>query len=269
MITAHKVVALGLVGFAVAMTGCSVDLGKTADDIVPGGSSAPSLDDEEENVGTVSQAIAQKSVCPTTAKPYKQRKAAQMLGYVLGGSFNWSNFSDTPRCTEACPAGGGVSIYDSAKCFMDRLKSAISAGKCTVGYARASTVCGIPATKYRLQCTNASVFEMVGPAGFSLDECFGEGVSGFWMTNADYTNNWADIDPEPARLNANLGSTTGASAAATFINTGVATSAFKWPSSYTGGTVAAGTPCATTALSSGTDVMGIIQASGSYRRCVQ
>ena len=73
--------------------------------------------------------------------------------------------------------------------------------------------------------------------------------------------------PEPAHLNGPL-SANGSTAGATFVNSGVATTGFRWTGSWAVGSAPSGTPCATYAAPVGTLLMTTIQASGSYRRCL-
>ncbi|MCW5833421.1 MAG: hypothetical protein KIS78_13545 [Labilithrix sp.] len=79
------------------------------------------------------------------------------------------------------------------------------------------------------------------------------------------------MDPEPATTKERLGSSTGATAAAVFVNSNEETRVLKWPATYnTGGAnpPAAGTPCSPTTLSEGTLTTKVIQASGTLRRCI-
>ena len=73
--------------------------------------------------------------------------------------------------------------------------------------------------------------------------------------------------PEPARLSAYLGGSTGATGAAVFVNTSAPTTVLLWPGTWTSGSAAAGTPCSTVALVPGTIATKTIQVSGAYRRC--
>ena len=76
------------------------------------------------------------------------------------------------------------------------------------------------------------------------------------------------LAPEPARLDANLPASAGAAAAATFVDTNVPTRARYYTGSWiTDLTVAAGTPCSSTGIASGTKTARVIQRSGAYARC--
>jgi hypothetical protein len=73
--------------------------------------------------------------------------------------------------------------------------------------------------------------------------------------------------PEPARLENWLSGGTGASAAATFVSRREPTTVVKWSSTYTSGSVAAGTPCSPVDLLPGELTGRVIVATGSYRKC--
>lgn len=76
------------------------------------------------------------------------------------------------------------------------------------------------------------------------------------------------IDPQPAQATASLTGSTGATAAATFVNTGTSTNIIKWTPSYSpGSTAPAGTPCAVTDLGVNEVTPKFIQVFGSNRRC--
>ncbi len=75
---------------------------------------------------------------------------------------------------------------------------------------------------------------------------------------------WA---PEPARLTNGLGGTTGATAAAYFVNTGEPTTVLKWPGSWTAGSPEAGRHCSTTDLAAGAQTDWVIERQGNYARC--
>jgi hypothetical protein len=113
-----------------------------------------------------------------------------------------------------------------------------------------------------------------------LDGCWGKGVSGFWWTKENVTLSQKDTskvnivgtDPEPADLGAPLGSSTGATAAATYVNSGTATTVFEWPGSWTyGPSLVPGTPCSTTALPAGaltSQQIVSLSSTSSYRKCL-
>jgi hypothetical protein len=77
---------------------------------------------------------------------------------------------------------------------------------------------------------------------------------------------WA---PEPARLSQNLSGSTGATAAAVYVNTGEPTTVFSRPSTWTaaGPWVEAGRPCATGSLPEGWETTSVIERTGNYVRC--
>ena len=78
------------------------------------------------------------------------------------------------------------------------------------------------------------------------------------------------LAPEPARLTQPLAGTTGAAASAVYVNTSRSTTVIKWSASYVAvaSPPAAGTPCATADLGTGTTTTKVIQAYNAYRRCV-
>jgi hypothetical protein len=111
----------------------------------------------------------------------------------------------------------------------------------------------------------------------SADACYGQGTLAFLMP---YDEDWVDpksgggayfiMDPEPATLTANLGSTTGSSAAAYYTNTpDVTTSAVKFGTSFTscGAAGVAGLPCSPTALSAGQQATSMLLKSGTLCAC--
>ena len=75
------------------------------------------------------------------------------------------------------------------------------------------------------------------------------------------------LAPEPAHLTAalDLGATT---AAAYYVSSNQQTTVFKWPATYTAGTVPAGTPCSPVDLAAGQETARVIQATGNYRKCI-
>jgi hypothetical protein len=133
-------------------------------------------------------------------------------------------------------------------------------------------VCGLTAAKYTLKCGGSAAYDYMKAAtsyGY-MDTCFVPGTSYFYFPGAQ-DNLTMFMDPEPARLTQSLSGTTGATAAAVYVNSAVATRATKWPSTYTSGGTnppAAGTPCSTGDLPLDGTTTSMIQASGSYRKCL-
>jgi hypothetical protein len=79
------------------------------------------------------------------------------------------------------------------------------------------------------------------------------------------------IDPEPAQTVAALSGASGASASAVYVNSQVATSVIKWPTSYTpAGSVVpvAGAACSPVDLGSGTEVTRAIMKNGNNYKCM-
>ena len=76
--------------------------------------------------------------------------------------------------------------------------------------------------------------------------------------------------PEPARLISSLSGSTGASASGVLVYSNTSTRVLKWSATYvsTVSPPAAGTPCATADMGTGTTTYKTIQAYGTYRRCI-
>ena len=76
--------------------------------------------------------------------------------------------------------------------------------------------------------------------------------------------------PEPARLTSSLAGSNGATAGGVLVYSQTSTTVLKWSASYvaTPSPPAAGTPCATADMGTGTTTYKTIQAYGAYRRCV-
>ena len=75
---------------------------------------------------------------------------------------------------------------------------------------------------------------------------------------------WA---PEPARLDAGLWGLAGTTTPATYVNSYEPTAVVKWPSTWTAGSVASGTPCSTYDLIAGQETLRVIERYGPYARC--
>lgn len=102
-----------------------------------------------------------------------------------------------------------------------------------------------------------------GAKAFWHITCFTETLD----ASGNYYTGFGEADPEPARLNTSL-TTNGSTASATYLNTSVGTSAYRWTSSWTSGSAPAGLPCATVSVSQGTTIYATLQASGSFRKCM-
>jgi hypothetical protein len=76
------------------------------------------------------------------------------------------------------------------------------------------------------------------------------------------------LAPEPARLTGPLAGAAGTTAPAVYFS-GSPTTVVKWSASYVSvvNPPAAGTPCGTADLGTGTATTKVIQAVGTYRRC--
>jgi hypothetical protein len=209
-----------------------------------------------------------------------QKKATAVWEYVSGGSV-------FPSTKYPCTAGGTLSTTK-----LGALRSKLAAARtsttsyCDAGAATKTYVCGVSALVYDVYCEGLTLGNLnnIGAIAENLDSCWGTGVSGFF--NVEDGSAWkykkADgtyiyglsirNDPEPARLTAPLGGSTGAAAAAYYVNSGTGVTAI-WHSgnwtSWSSGAPAAGTPCSTTSLGSWSDVTKTIVASGSYyRKCM-
>jgi hypothetical protein len=75
--------------------------------------------------------------------------------------------------------------------------------------------------------------------------------------------------PEPARLTQPLAGLYGSSASGVYVYSNQATSVLKWSASYvaTANPPAAGTPCATADMGTGTTTTKVIVAYNAYRKC--
>ena len=89
-------------------------------------------------------------------------------------------------------------------------------------------------------------------------------AGGVWFAGAGTA-----LAPEPAQLTSNLYGSTGATAAAYYVNTAVETGVVKWPGTYHyNPNLAAGTPCSPYDLGAWATTSRVIQATGNYRKCV-
>jgi hypothetical protein len=82
-----------------------------------------------------------------------------------------------------------------------------------------------------------------------------------------YYTGFMEVDPQPATINAPLGSSS-TTAAATYVNTATTTTAHFWPGSWTIGSKPAGAPCSPGDVPNGTVLTSTIQAAGNYRKCM-
>lgn len=173
-----------------------------------------------------------------------------------------------------------------------------------LGSAPNTTACGLKADLFILK--SGLTDEQTARLAALTDYCWGEGVSGFIVTgvaaqppntcptddaskkayeeslkkNPDkrqqpctpYVAGAMGFDPEPANLGKPLGSTTGSTAAATYVNTGVAVDVIEWPATYlSGASIVPGTPCHTAPLSPGALTSKAIVAAtptSPLRRCM-
>ena len=91
-------------------------------------------------------------------------------------------------------------------------------------------------------------------------------AAGVWFAGAETA-----LAPEPAKLTASLQGSTGASAAAVYKRSDIPTTVLWWGKDFVSGGAnppADGTPCSTTALNANQVTTQVIQAAGSFRRCI-
>jgi hypothetical protein len=218
------------------------------------GCSADPTPQQEE---TTDQAESGLLLCPLTNRLYYQQRATDTVKYIFGGDNPFPN-------TTACSA---------AKANVDLLIGHLDSGACVLGPAAGtSRVCGLDAVLYKVNCsllTGTSWVAMLDIAA-NLDGCWGSGVSSFFFTGVGLDLS-VYMDPEPAQLTQDLMGSSGATAAALYLNSQTETTSFKWPGTYTSGGAyppLAGAPCSTTDLVTGTETQKMIFASGSYRKCL-
>lgn len=204
------------------------------------------------------------SVGSTEPAPYYQVKATTVVQWLVGGDdpFTKEEIDKEPACAEA---------HSCTQLLHDAL---LPKGYASLTPATAATVCGLPAAVYGIDVSNEMPYDQwlaIRDCGEKLDKCWGVGVSGFFYAAPASENKTRKIyiDPEPAKLTSDLVGSTGATAAAVYESSGGEVKALKWPGTYVSSAAppAAGTPCSTTDLYSGTDIIKMIQGVGSYRRC--
>ena len=206
-------------------------------------------------------------ICPDPAyssepAPYYQAKATRVVGYLFGGvaPFDTKELDGNPECKAA---------LECATLLRDQLKNRAT----TLQPAVRATVCGLPAAVYAVDIDaqlSPSAWDAIASCGDHLDGCWGIGVSGFYhAAPEEQKGRRVYIDPEPARLTANLAGSTGATAAAVYTSSATEVKAVKWPGSYTSTAFppAVGVPCSTGDLPDGSETLKMLQGSGSYRRC--
>jgi len=196
------------------------------------------------------------SICPTNASTAArdQQQATTFVAYLLGGEN---------------PLRGAGCNYSACA----NLAAAFSASQCVLSSAVPGNVRGLQAGLIAVECNamESVAFAEATACAAQLDACFGGGVSDFFLPISNKTNAHVfELDPEPVSLVQPIGSTTGATAAAVYVNSGLGTTAIKWPSTYTGGgnLPPAGTSCTTGAANAGTITYQVIVASGNYRKCM-
>lgn len=244
----------------------------------------------DERVGKVSSALPMctEDGCPSGVEPVDpfwevaagtctqgsaavQKKVTAAWNYILGGP--------SPLTAYPCTQSGVTGIP-----YMSTLRTKINSGKCVVGEPVRQTVCGVAAVVREVTCEGLTRTEQgqIGGIAAKMDQCWGLGASGLFNTEAGSA--WTDhttygngismtIDPEPAMLTQSLSGSTGAAAAAYFVNTYASTRVVRWPDTWTYdyyNQAPAGTPCSKDALGAWTEVTRTIQASttGTRRICL-
>jgi hypothetical protein len=192
--------------------------------------------------------------CPSDGVA-KQAVARDVFRYILGADYT---FPAGPFCA-------------AAQASIDGIRQMMS--NCTLtAPAGPSVVCGLQSAEYKLSCglgvSGSLLGKTMNMTSQNLDMCFGAGVSTFFHTGTNTTEVWVTIDPEPTRAVQNLSGSTGATAAAVYVNSQTPTKIIKWPNSYTPGAATAGSPCSVYDMVAGTNTLGTIQAYGGYRKCL-
>jgi hypothetical protein len=265
------VLSMGLVfaGCVVSLVGCSVENDPSA---------------ETETVGTTEQAISPpppvytewpcSSTEITPARKAAQATATKALAYLMGNSFD--------PMTTATPISAGSCNGWKLGSKTVREDMATMTNVSITKVPGVTSRCGLPATVYRYSESGFTLLHggLIATAftRADTDACLGKDVGDFFAVGTrKYTNSYGqtvteiDFDPEPATLTANLGSSTGATAAAYLTNTpDVLATALKWGTSYTScGTSAsrAGWPCSPVVLSAGAQVNSMLIQTGTLCSC--
>jgi hypothetical protein len=209
--------------------------------------------------------------CPDPAlRPeWYQAKATTVIQYLVGGKdpFTPEEVTYNVSCKEA------QELTTNLRNMINPPYGAKTAPTATLQAATSGNVCTLPAALYAIDISSqvpTSVWDAQRNVGKQLDDCWGVGVSGFYY--ADPTQDRVRriyIDPEPARLTKDLFGSTGATAAAVYVNTGAETVVMKWPgsSTWSASPPPAGLPCSTGDIPWNTETLKIIQGTGSTRRC--
>jgi hypothetical protein len=224
------------------------------------GCAAPN-DDETSEPEEVAEVEAAATACNYSQALTQQQNATKAFKYALGGSTN--------------PASGSLGLA------LTNFRTKIAEGKIQVYSPVATTVCGRLAGKARVAAIGLTVAEanQLKGLGDLADSTWGSGASNFlYVDGATVRQDPTDptkyiftawFDPEPAKLTQSLSGSTGATAAAVYVNSGIGTSVIKWVSTAAAGSVAAGTPCTTGDASVDTQTTKVIQVlANGYRRCL-
>jgi hypothetical protein len=207
----------------------------------------------------------------TAARKLAQYKATQALAWILGGPTNPA--TNPTACVDFNRGADAIREALSTTTAAETM-SGINAS--AYAWSTSTTRCGLPASIYAIDAYGA-MFGWFG-TDTSINNCLGAGVNEFFRVSVDNFidasgQKWSrsKFDPEPATLTANLGSTTGATAAAYYTNTPeYPTTVVKFGSSYTtcGTSVSnVGGPCSPVALSAGAQVSTVLVRNGTLCAC--
>ena len=245
------------------LAGCASDLDTGAsDDAEVSSTSTPLLTIPTKPLITVD---GEGCLISPAGKSLMQKKVTTAFNYVIGGN-NKFLVHQYP-CTE--PDGSATAVMER----LTQLKTMVDEGTVIWGDVNKTTVCGLPAAERELHgaahiydLNSLRAWNIVQQIGVELDRCWGPGASKFTYLGND--GKTVKIDPEPAQLTQSLSGSTGATAAAVYVNSQSPTNVVKWFSSYYYNPgLAAGTPCSTVNLASSSETLKVIVASGSMKRC--
>jgi hypothetical protein len=253
--------AFGLVAFAALamVAGCSTEAPES-DGVQVDVEEAPVETTGMTGVGCLSYIPGLGSyacVCAQDTSAATHRTASRLFQFALGDdSFTFPNGTDC----------------DATRSALLALRDGIAAQQIAVSNYGTGQVCSRQALVFELS-DKKSRSKTLGPILTALksstEACFGRGVREFLLFNSvigDVSTTY--MDPEPATLTANLGSTTGSSASAYFTDSLAATNVRKLGSSYTScGTILGGAPCSTVALSAGAQATSVVVKSGTLCSC--
>jgi hypothetical protein len=196
--------------------------------------------DDDVNVSVDTGAVAKKDVwgscSPSTnttnifannnctgATKATQAKATGILRYLFGDASK-----APPTNTSACVA---------LKSSLDTLRNAIAQGENTVTVTRIAPEwqCDIKAVNWEVAGKKALMDPIFNGLQANTDACYGQGTFAFlmpWKEDDDCGITNFYMEPEAATLTANLGATSGASAAAYYENSLAPANVVRWGTGY-------------------------------------